>query len=148
MKVLKSGLTLMIALTLSTAIFGQPPRVSPIEVAVFGLEPNVGQVVITIFSSKDEFLKKPYGSITVPTSDNSEIRTNLPADTMNRYAISVYYDKNKDNKLNTNWFGIPIEAVGFSNNASSRFGPPSFEAASFLHKEVTNISVYLEKAKK
>lgn len=148
MRILKTRLLPMIALTLCTAIYGQPPKESPIEVTVYGLEPNVGQIVITVFASKDEFLKKPYGSKIIPTSDDSEIRTRLPAETMNRYAISVYYDKNNDKKLNTNWFGIPVERVGFSNNASSRFGPPSFEAASFIHEGASSISVHLERAKK
>ena len=37
----------------------------------------------------------------------------------------------KNEKLDTNFFGIPKEQFGFSNNAKGRFGPPSFESASF-----------------
>ena len=45
--------------------------------------------------------------------------------------MSVYYDKDSDGKLNTGLFGIPTELVGFSNQARSLFGPPSFKKASF-----------------
>ena len=43
------------------------------------------------------------------------------------YAISIFHDENKDTKLNKNFFGIPTEDYGFSNNPKIRFGPPSFK---------------------
>jgi len=49
-----------------------------------------------------------------------------------RYAIGVFHDANRNNRLDTGLFGIPKEQFGFSNNAMGRFGPPSFEAASFV----------------
>ena len=49
-----------------------------------------------------------------------------------RYAIGVFHDANRNNRLDTGLFGIPKEQFGFSNNAKGRFGPPSFEAASFV----------------
>jgi len=45
------------------------------------------------------------------------------------YAIGVYIDENE--KLDTNFLGIPKEQYGFSNNAKA-FGIPKFEAASFV----------------
>ena len=49
-----------------------------------------------------------------------------------RYAMGVFHDANRNNRLDTGLFGIPKEQFGFSNNAMGRFGPPSFEAASFV----------------
>ena len=48
-----------------------------------------------------------------------------------RYAIGVFHDANRNNRLDTGLFGIPKEQFGFSNGASGRFGPPSFADASF-----------------
>ena len=45
------------------------------------------------------------------------------------YAIGVYIDENE--KLDTNFLGIPKEQYGFSNNAKA-FVIPKFEAASFV----------------
>ena len=45
------------------------------------------------------------------------------------YAIVVLHDENGDHELNTNFFGIPLEQYGFTNNAESTFGPPSFKDA-------------------
>ena len=38
---------------------------------------------------------------------------NLPAGS---YAVQVMHDENENNKLDTNFMGIPIEGYGFSNN--------------------------------
>lgn len=44
-----------------------------------------------------------------------------------KYAFKYFHDENNDEKINTNFMGIPKEGYGFSNNASGKFGPPSFE---------------------
>ncbi len=48
------------------------------------------------------------------------------------YALSTYRDENLNGKLDTNLVGIPKEEFGFSNNARSKIGPPSFDAARFF----------------
>ena len=48
------------------------------------------------------------------------------------YAISLYEDKNMNSKLDTNFFGIPNEGIGISNDAPSTFGPPLWSDAKFL----------------
>ncbi len=53
------------------------------------------------------------------------------------YAIGFYIDKNENEKLDTNFLGIPKEQFGFSNDVMGRFGPPSFEDASFAHSNET-----------
>ncbi|MEQ1507750.1 MAG: DUF2141 domain-containing protein, partial [Myxococcota bacterium] len=41
-------------------------------------------------------------------------------------------DRDQDLTLDANWLGMPTEGYGFSAGAvAGRFGPPSFEAASF-----------------
>ena len=47
------------------------------------------------------------------------------------YAIGIFVDKNYNNKMDRNLFGVPKEQFGFSNNAKGNFGPHSFEDASF-----------------
>jgi uncharacterized protein (DUF2141 family) len=42
------------------------------------------------------------------------------------YALSVFIDENRDQKLNKSFFGIPSEAFGFSNNPRIAFSAPSF----------------------
>ena len=47
------------------------------------------------------------------------------------YAIRYFHDENRNNKLDTNWLGIPTEGYGFSNSAKGLFGPPPFEEQLF-----------------
>jgi len=52
-----------------------------------------------------------------------------------KYAFKYFHDENKNEKLDTNWIGIPTEGFGFSNNAEGMFGPPSFDKTIFTLKE-------------
>ena len=54
----------------------------------------------------------------------------IPAGT---YALAVVHDENMNGKLDTNWLGIPVEGYGFSNDAKSLNGAPSFSDASFVY---------------
>ncbi len=47
------------------------------------------------------------------------------------YAIALIHDEDGNGKLKTNFIGIPKEGIGTSNNVKPRFGPPSYEKASF-----------------
>ena len=47
------------------------------------------------------------------------------------YAIGIFVDVNRNNKMDRNFIGIPKEQYGFSNDARGNFGPPSFAEASF-----------------
>ena len=47
------------------------------------------------------------------------------------YGVKIYIDKNNNNKFDFNIIGIPKEQFGFSNDAISLLGPPSFKNASF-----------------
>jgi uncharacterized protein (DUF2141 family) len=47
------------------------------------------------------------------------------------YALAILHDENGNGKVDTNFIGIPKEGVGFSNNATGKMGPPSFDAVRF-----------------
>jgi uncharacterized protein (DUF2141 family) len=47
------------------------------------------------------------------------------------YAAQVFHDENNNHEVDRSWLGIPEEGVGFSNDPSFTFGPPSFSDASF-----------------
>jgi len=50
------------------------------------------------------------------------------------YAVSLIHDENKNEKLDTNFFRIPVEGYGFSNNPAKRMGMPKQKEIEFaLH---------------
>jgi Uncharacterized protein conserved in bacteria (DUF2141) len=42
-------------------------------------------------------------------------------------------DENGNGVLDKNFFGVPVEGYGFSNDARGSMGPPAFEKAAFRH---------------
>lgn len=60
------------------------------------------------------------------------------------YAIALFCDENQNGKLDTNLFGIPKEAYGFSNNPKV-FGKPSFDDAKFELQDTKNLLIKVQK---
>jgi uncharacterized protein (DUF2141 family) len=54
------------------------------------------------------------------------------------YAIKTFQDENKNEKMDFDWFGIPTERFGFSNDAKPKFQQPSFDQAKFEVKPGAN----------
>ncbi|MEE9362410.1 MAG: DUF2141 domain-containing protein [Cellulophaga sp.] len=82
------------------------------------------------FPNKEKYAFKKFHFEIKDSSDNEFEIANLP---YGIYAISVYHDENSNGKLDTNFFGIPKEKTGVSNNPSSDF-MPSFSDAKFQLK--------------
>jgi uncharacterized protein (DUF2141 family) len=60
-----------------------------------------------------------------------------------QYAVSVYQDVNKNNKLDKNVFGAPKEPYGFSNNAKATFSAPSLKSKLVEVKKDITITINL-----
>ncbi|RXK87919.1 DUF2141 domain-containing protein [Chlorobaculum sp. 24CR] len=61
------------------------------------------------------------------------------------YAVCVIHDEACCGELHKNFFGIPKEGVGTSNNPQFFLGPPSFDSASFqLNSAEVEIEVHLK----
>jgi uncharacterized protein (DUF2141 family) len=59
------------------------------------------------------------------------------------YAIKVLVDNNDNGKIDLNFFGIPKEQFGFSNNVLGILGVPKFEKASFKLNSNKKIEIKL-----
>ncbi len=46
------------------------------------------------------------------------------------YPFKIYISKNNNNEFDFNFFKFPKEQYGFSNDATGKFDPPSFQDAS------------------
>ena len=56
-----------------------------------------------------------------------------------RYAIAVFLDENDNYKLDRNFFGVPTEKYGFSNNILPRLRPATFDESAFELKNQESI---------
>jgi len=117
-----------------------------ITIVVNGFKSDKGQARFLLFKKGQEKYypsedEKAFKRDVVPIKNKKVVFTyeNIP---FGDYAISVHHDEDKNDKVNTNFIGIPNEGLGASNDAKGNFGPPSFEKAKItLKKEQMSITI-------
>lgn len=123
----------------SASIFSQADHTLYIEFE--GLKAEKGKLFIALYNNENDFLKKEIKGLIVDIKDGKAqgIFKQLNKGT---YAISSFYDKNDNGKMDTNFLGIPKEPIACSNNAKGSFGPPKFKDAKFsIAEENTTIKI-------
>ncbi len=113
-----------------------------LTVNVTGFKNNKGKVIVGVYNNEGNFLKKVVfgksGSITEKKAQ--VVFENVPAGT---YAVSLFHDENDNNKLDSNFMGIPKEDYAASNDAKGFMGPPKYKDAKFELKNDNIINVKL-----
>ena len=94
---------------------------------------NKGVVRVVIYDNAEGFPSDPSKGVQFKVST---IRGNIATLTftglaLGDYAVAVYHDENNNNKMDTNFMGIPSEGYGASNDAKGFMGPPKFADAKF-----------------
>jgi uncharacterized protein (DUF2141 family) len=99
-----------------------------VELKVTNIRASTGKLMVAFYNSEEDFLKNVFRGEAITIEDDGEktVVFQIPA---GQYTISIFHDVNDDGVLNSNMIGIPKEPYGFSNNPSSRFGPPKFASA-------------------
>lgn len=112
-------------------LVGNAPPGASIDVNVSGLRSAQGMVRVSV-CPKDLFLKTCPWSASAPAHPGEVVVVvnDVPP---GRYAIQAFHDANADGKLAQNWFGIPREGIGFSNDAMGHLTRPRFSIAVFDH---------------
>lgn len=64
--------------------------------------------------------------------------------TPGNYAVSIFYDVNENEKLDSSLFGIPEEPTGVSQNVIGKNGPPAFKDAKFIVEENKKIALTIQ----
>lgn len=120
-----------------------PAGAANLTINIAGIKSPSGKIHLAAYKSSETFLKSPALVTQADIAANTVTATlhDLPA---GDYAVSIYQDINSNNKLDTNFMGIPSEPYGFSNNVVSHFGPPSFAESKFAVPETgTTVSITL-----
>jgi uncharacterized protein (DUF2141 family) len=105
-------------------------KIFDLTINISGLNSNKGTLLVAVYDQKEAFLKKSFIGNTVKIKNKKSIITfrNLPK---GEYAVSFLHDENENKKMDTNFFGVPKEDYGCSNNAKGFMGPPKYEDAKF-----------------
>ena len=137
------GIVSIIAL-LAALIFNNVANAqSKLDIYVTNIKDIQGHILVSVSDSEKEFMKQSTYSKKVKVNKNSMVISfsDIPE---GQYAVSLFHDKNDNNKLDSNFLGIPKEKYGFSNNASSKFGPPPFIDCLFKKEGDTRIDIKLK----
>lgn len=123
--------------------FGLAQEKGKIKIIMKGFRNNNGMVGLRDFnhssgfpSDKQKALKEFYVPIL-----NGEAVFETPELNYGAYGIGCIHDENNNQTLDSNFFGIPKEGFGTSNNPKTLFGPPSFKAAKFELKEGLHVII-------
>ncbi|HXB30509.1 MAG TPA: DUF2141 domain-containing protein [Puia sp.] len=117
-----------------------------LTVTILDLKNNQGRVSVALYNKEAAFPKSPDKAVKIlfaPIRDKKSIVVfdSLPP---GEYAISVYHDENNNGKMDTNFFGIPKEGVGASNDARGHLGPPHYKDAKFnFSGGIQSISIHI-----
>ena len=109
------------------------------------IKPLTGNLQIAIYKSEEDFLnveKVVLGKI-IPI-DQNPMRVVIDDLPFGKYAIALHHDTNGDGEMTTNFFGIPTEPFGFSNNIEIKWRKPRFKETSFefsSHQQVIPIKL-------
>ncbi len=127
-------MTLLLVCT--TTIYAQDSK-QLIDVIIDNIKSDKGTINIGLYKQKENFLKKPYKSISIKAQKEG-VKVTFKNIEEGEYAISIYHDEDDNQQLNT-FFRIPTEPYGTSNNAKGNFGPPKWDDAKFTvsNKKVT-----------
>lgn len=103
-----------------------------LEILFTDVESAEGTLQVALYNKAGDFLSDStyrassaiaaVGSVTVVLHDLEP----------GEYAVLSFHDENGNGELDSNFIGIPREAIGVSNDAPARFGPPKYEDAKFL----------------
>jgi len=116
-----------------------------LKVKIRGVQSDQGYIMIALYDQKDAYMDldrsvaakqvRAQKGVTVVTFPDIESGT---------YAVTLYHDENENEKLDKNFFGIPKEGYGFSNNARGFAGAPAFSAAAIdVQEEEKAVTIFL-----
>jgi len=135
-------------LTISFAEAAQAESTTSLTVVVNGIRNKTGEICMRVYNSEKGFpnnAKSEVKSGCTKITGNSiqEVFSGLKPGT---YAVAVVDDQNGDHKLNKDFFGIPKEGFGISQNptVSISTGTPKFKNSSFKVDKNTTINIFLK----
>ncbi|MBW4571490.1 MAG: DUF2141 domain-containing protein [Tolypothrix carrinoi HA7290-LM1] len=139
--------SLLLAILVSTS-FAKTANAQPtitLTVVVNGIKHQKGQLCLGIYSNEKGFplsTKNVVKSACFPITVSS-LKQQFTGLKPGNYAVAVVDDQNGDRQLNRDFFGIPKEGFGISNNptVSITTGTPKFSKASFSLSKNTTVNI-------
>ncbi len=134
----------IIILLISLFVYCELAYAQPYElnIKVNALRSNKGTCVIMLFQKGESFHpKKNSYKVAKVEIDNGQCLYAFNGLLEGEYAVIVFHDENNNEELDTNFWGMPKEGIGNSNNYNGR---PNFEKSKFNLPANKNISITIQ----
>jgi uncharacterized protein (DUF2141 family) len=116
-------------------------KTGKLVVRIVGIRNAEGNVRVAVRTDETTMAAAQVATIDPQTLMAEATFENLPE---GDYGVTVIHDENKNEKLDFNDYGMPLEGYGHSNNPSKRQGPPDFSETKFVFSApTTTITVNL-----
>jgi uncharacterized protein (DUF2141 family) len=110
---------------------GVAGHAADLVVVIDGVRNDKGDVEATLYGSAAEW---PDGRAVADLQEDAkrgEVVLTFRDLAPGTYAITAFHDENRNGKLDTNFFGYPLEGFAFSNDVHPILASPAFKAAAF-----------------
>ena len=121
-------------------LLAQPSDKASLSVKIQGLEEHKGKVAIALCDENGEEIQDYWIFVEGP-----DVVLDLSQLEMGTYAVKFFHDANNNGTMDKNFFGVPTEMFGFSNDAKLRLGPPALEDMLFKVEGRTEIVINARK---
>lgn len=119
------------------------PQNYTLDITVSGMHSDKGTCYLSLYNGDKGFPRDPKAAFRLASAPIVNGISTFRFDKLpsGAYAVASYHDENGNHKLDNNFFGIPTEGIGTSNNATGFFGPPKFRDAKFPLQRDTAITI-------
>jgi uncharacterized protein (DUF2141 family) len=120
-----------------------PAQGYTLTVNVSQLHSDAGKLYLSLYNSPTGYPKNASVAYRLAFSEIRNGKATIALDHLppGDYAIACYHDENNNGKIDTNFFGMPTEGTGASNDARGSFGPPRFSDAKFKLDADTTLGI-------
>jgi uncharacterized protein (DUF2141 family) len=128
---------IMIFVLASTVSFA---KTGTLTVEIDKIENSKGLIRVILFDKTGKFPKDHKSGIAIKSikAKKGKVIAKFDSIKYGEYAISVLHDENKNEKMDSNFLGMPKEGFGISNNVRVKFRHPKFDEAKFIFNEKKN----------
>jgi outer membrane protein len=119
-----------------------------LKIRITGAGSDAGRVRLEVFPDERSYAERAAAMSFETGVTNGAAEFELQNLGAQRLVLRAYHDENDNGKLDRSPLGVPEEAVGFSNRARSRFGPPSFQEAAIepAALSLSDVEIHLQRA--
>lgn len=99
-----------------------------LDIMVQDVRNDRGHVLVAV-CTEDTFLQADCPHVGHAAAAVGEVVVTVRDVPPGTYAVQAFHDENDNAEFDRTLLGVPLEGIGFSNDAPMDFGPPHFEEA-------------------